>query len=377
MISKGEAELVWVGGLISRIIAQTCRQSGLSQVYTELLSFQGEEIYFKAEPSLAGKAFGEVLSAYEKCSVLGLQRASGEVRLLPPMDARLEAGDKVIVVAQDDDAIQLSNRADVGVKAELLQAPAAREIQPERTLVLGWNWRATSILRELDQYIAPGSEALVVADVEEDEAQRMLDELVADLKHQTVRFQRGDTTHRRTLDNLQVSGFDHIILLCYSDTLDVQRADARTLVTLLHLRDLADRAGRSFAIVSEMLDLRNRALAEVAKVDDFIVSERLISLMLAQVAENKSLNAVFADLFDPEGAEVYLKPAGHYVALGQPVNFYTVVEAARRRGECALGYRLAVHAQEADKSYGVTLNPDKSRAVSFGPLDKVVVLAES
>jgi ABC-type transporter Mla MlaB component len=205
----------------------------------------------------------------------------------------------------------------------------------------------------------------------------MLDELVADLKHQTVRFQRGDTTHRRTLDNLQVSGFDHIILLCYSDTLDVQRADARTLVTLLHLRDLADRAGRSFAIVSEMLDLRNRALAEVAKVDDFIVSERLISLMLAQVAENKSLNAVFADLFDPEGAEVYLKPAGHYVALGQPVNFYTVVEAARRRGECALGYRLAVHAQEADKSYGVTLNPDKSRAVSFGPLDKVVVLAES
>ena len=50
-----------------------------------------------------------------------------------------------------------------------------------------------------------------------------------------------------------------------------------------------------------MLDLRNRELAEVTQADDFIVSDQLISLMLAQVAENKHLNAVFADLFDPRG----------------------------------------------------------------------------
>ena len=63
-----------------------------------------------------------------------------------------------------------------------------------------------------------------------------------------------------------------------------------------------------------MLDVRNRELAEVTQADDFIVSDKLISLMLAQVSENKDLNAVFDDLFDPDGSEIYLKPAADYVA---------------------------------------------------------------
>ena len=63
--------------------------------------------------------------------------------------------------------------------------------------------------------------------------------------------------------------------------------------------------------------------------------------MIAQVAESKHLNAVFDDLLDPEGSEIYLKPAGDYVALGQAVPFAAVIEAARRRGEIAFGYRIA------------------------------------
>ena len=149
---------------------------------------------------------------------------------------------------------------------------------------------------------------------------------------------------RATLDALGVETFDHIIVLCY-DRLDPSRADARTLVTLLHLRDIANRLDRDFSIVSEMLDLRDRALAEVARADDFIVSDRLISLMIAQVAENKHLNAVFGDLLDPAGSEIYLKPAGDYVALGRAVPFAAVIEAARRRGEIAFGYRIAARSR--------------------------------
>ena len=50
-----KSKLVLVGDLVSRIIAQTCRQSGLSVIYTELLDFGGDEIYFKEEPSLVGQ----------------------------------------------------------------------------------------------------------------------------------------------------------------------------------------------------------------------------------------------------------------------------------------------------------------------------------
>jgi voltage-gated potassium channel Kch len=48
--------------------------------------------------------------------------------------------------------------------------------------------------------------------------------------------------------------------------------------------------------------LRNRELAEVAHVDDFIVSDHLVSLMMAQLSENAELFDVFTDIFDPEGS---------------------------------------------------------------------------
>jgi hypothetical protein len=166
-------------------------------------------------------------------------------------------------------------------------------------------------------------------------------------------------------------------VLGYTDTLGAQEADARTLITLLHLRQIEEGSGKSLSIVSEMLDVRNRELAQVTQADDFIVSDKLISLLLAQVSENKDLNAVFSDLFDSDGSEIYLKPAQDYVALGQACSFYTVVEAARRRGEAAIGYRQAANAQNAAKQYGVVVNPKKSDKVSFTDQDRIIVVAES
>jgi hypothetical protein len=178
------------------------------------------------------------------------------------------------------------------------------------------------------------------------------------------------------LEKIGAAEYDHVIVLAYSH-LDPQEADAITLVTLLHLRDIAERDETPFSIVSEMLDLRNRELAEAAKVDDFIVSEHLVSLMMAQLSENAELLGVFTDMFDPEGSEIYLKPISDYVVAGQPVNFYTVVEAARRRGETAIGYRVMAEANNAEKSYGVHTNPKKSEKMTFAPEDKVIVISES
>ncbi len=200
---------------------------------------------------------------------------------------------------------------------------------------------------------------------------------VPGVKNQTVKVVNGDTTDRRLLDTLQIASYHHVILLCYSEDLPLQQADARTLMTLLHLRDMAEKIGHPFSITSEMLDIHNRNLADVTRADDFIVSDALISLLMSQVSENKWLNAVFKDLFDPEGSEIYLKPASQYIKTGSPVNFYTVVEAARQRSEVAIGYRLKALAGDAGQAYGVVVNPDKSKMVTFTEQDRIVVLAES
>src|SRR6476469_8720314 len=152
MVGRDEVELVQVSDLISRIIAQTCRQSGLSIVYTELLDFGGDEIYFHAEPALVGKSFGEALLAYEESAVIGLHRTGSAPQLNPPLDTRIEAGDRLIVISEDDDTIRLRGAQNIAIDPSVIELREPAIPTPERTLILGWNWRGPAIINELDHY---------------------------------------------------------------------------------------------------------------------------------------------------------------------------------------------------------------------------------
>ncbi len=372
----GGKEAIYVQGedLIARVTAQTCRQSGLSVVYTELLDFDGAEIYFKAEPALAGRTYREVISAYEDSTVMGIMRGGGEALLNPPMETVFERDDQVIAITEDDDTLVLRNDAggglpDTSALAHRERLPPA----PERILVLGWNGKAQAIIEELDNYVAPGSETIVIC--RHEGARDILLNVAKRMQRQRVRFADGDITHSATLAAVKATTFEHVILLSYSD-LPIQEADAKTLITLLHLRNLADAAGVRLSIVSEMMDLRNRALAQIARADDFIVSDKLVSLMMSQLSENKNLEQVFKVLFSSEGSEIYIRPMTDYIRLGSTVDFYTVLEAAAQRGETAIGYRLMKHADDKDKGYGVNVNPKKSDKHTFTENDMIVVLAE-
>ena len=376
MISaRDTVQPIMTNELIARVVAQTSRQSGLSLVYTELMNFGGDEIYFKEEPSLSGRTFREALLAYETSTVMGIRRADGSVAMNPAMDTRLETGDQIFALAEDDDKITLAGLTHIPFDESLIRINGKPSLaKPEKSLILGWNRSGAIIVRELDNYVPKGSQVTVVSNIEDLEHQLRLDG--GKLANQKINIQDGDIRNRRLLEKLKASEYDHVIVLAYSH-LEAQEADAITLVTLLHLRDIAIRDETPFSIVSEMLDLRNRELAEAAQVDDFIVSEHLISLMMAQLSENANLLDVFTDIFDPEGAEIYLKPAGDYVVTGRPVNFYTVTEAASRRGETVLGYRLISEVHDAERSYGIHTNPRKSETVTFSADDKLIVISEN
>jgi voltage-gated potassium channel Kch len=338
------------------------------------LDFSGDEIYFKNEPSLVGKSFGESLKLYEDSAVIGIARQDGSIMLNPPMEACFQSGDQVIVISEDDDTILLSGITDYSIQENAFQLYQPTPQEPEHTLILGWNKAAPKIIHELDQYVPPGSSVNILADAPNVEQQ--VARFRSQVKNLVISHQFTDTSDRQALEKADLSSYDHMIVLAYSDALNWQAADARTLITLLHLRDIADHRGGDFAIVSEMLDQRNRNLADVTRADDFIVSDKLTSLMIAQISENKALNAVFEDIFDPHGSEIYLKPIEQYVALDQPLNFYTILEAASRRGEVAIGYRVKAIANDASRSYGVVLNPKKSTLISFTKGDRIIVLSE-
>lgn len=374
LIGNQDIEVLLTNDLISRIVVQTCRQSGLSTVYMDLLDFSGNEIYFKEEPALQGQSYGHALLSYKNSTVIGIKRSDDAIQLNPPANTPLQAGEQLILISEDDDTIHLANHAEPPIDRQAIRCLERDPAKAENTLILGWNDRVSDIIQQLDDYVAPGSTVTVVAEFPEAEVD--LSQEKFGLERQSVHYRQGDPTDHTVLQALDLKEYNHVIVLCNPD-LDPEHADAQTLVTLLHLRDISDRSHHDIQIVTEILDVRNQALAQVARPDDFVISEQIVSRLLAQVAEQKSLNAVFADLFGAEGSEIYLKSVDDYITVDYPVNFYTVVEAAKQRGESAIGYRCKTDANNLAKSYGVVINPPKDQLISFSPQDNIILLAEN
>jgi voltage-gated potassium channel Kch len=373
LVGNNEAAFVLSSDLISRITAQTCRQSGLSLVYSELLQFEGDEIYFQQEPTLVGKTFKDLLFAYENSAVIGILNNEEKALINPTMDTVFNNGDRVIAISEDDNTIKLSGKTSFDIKHDLLNRAEIKNVGIEKTLILGWNDRGVRVIEELDNYVASGSQITIVADI--DGINTQIDELTKSIQKQKIDFIRGDINDKATLVNLKPETYGHLILLSYMD-IELQESDAKTLICLLHLRNISEKVGKDFSIVSEMLDIRNRDLGLVAKADDFIVSHNLISLMLSQLSENKDLKKVYDILFEAEGSEIYLKPVSRYVKHGEPVNFYTVLESAAQLNETAIGYRISALSADSEKKYGININPLKSNIINFVEGDSIIVLSE-
>ncbi len=377
MVSGERAGLVLTPPLISRLLVQTGRQSGLSVVYQELLDFAGAEIYMQEEPKLHGRTFREVVSAYDDSAVMGVLAADDQILLPPAFDYVVRPGDRIIAISEDDDTLVPNAPSTPIDERAIVRTSTVPQRRAERTLLIGASERLPLVLGELDEYGAEGSQAVVIGEDPEGKVALELGALQAGLKNLQVFFQPGEMTDRALLDSLDVGSFDYVMVLSEQEGRDQDVADARTMITLLHLRDIEKKSGKSIQVTSEILDVQNRELATVAEADDFVVSNTLVSLLMSQVSENPHLARVFEDLFKSDGYEVYLKPASEYVEAGSEVDFYTIVEAAARRGEIALGYRIDKLSKSSADAYGVKVNPKKSVRVRYEREDKVVVLAEN
>ncbi len=384
-----------VDDIIARLLVQTAREPGLSLVYQELLDFAGDEFYTAAARGLAGRAFGEALLAFTTSSVVGLLHADGGVALNPDPGTAIGAGDRIILISEDDDtAVPADASSYVDADAIVTARPGAPEA--ERLLLLGWNRRAPLVVEQLDQFVGPGS-TLDVVSLADEVRMRAAPGVAGARSHLEVTFLSGDITDPELLAKLDVPAYDRVIVIGETGHEPVPHAaapaparaidlglapetgtetDDRTLVTLLHLRAIGEAAGREPSLTTEMSDDGNRLLAPAREGSDFIVSGRLISLLMTQISESPHLATVFEELFDAEGSELHLKPVADYVRTDREVTFATLVESARRRRECAVGYRLRAEAATGP-AYGVRLNPDKGRRIRFGEHDWLIVLAES
>ena len=365
---NGEAVFVYTSDLISKITAQTCRQSGLSVIYSNLLQFEGDEIYFKEQEDLQGKTYKEILAKYDTSSIFGFF-SQGKALINPPMDTTYQKGDLLIAISEDDDTVVANGQNQPELKSHLFNAFKSSPKKVEKILILGWNKNASNIITELDEYVSTNSSVDILCEEE-------IDLSPITVKNQTLSSQVGKITSRKALEEIHPESFDHIILLS-NHNIDIQESDAQTLICLLQLRNIGSKNNKNLSIVSEILDLRNREIGLVTRADDFIIGSNIISFMLSQLSENRELKHVFDNLFKSDGSEIYLKPIEDYIKTGEKMNFYTLLEVAAQRNETAIGYRKIELKESSSDNFGIVINPKKSEEVLFTAKDYLIVLSEN
>lgn len=391
IIAKEQVTILNTLDIIARLIVQTSRQPGLSNVYSEIMAFRGVDIYFQREPSLWGKSFHDAVFSFNDTTVIGVRKSKKnmisvldpepflrtkerDIVINPEVSYVLEEGDALIVISLNSQSVNLAKQRTDLINSNHIVTNAVPLKNPEKTLMIGWSENAPKILNELDAYVMRGSVIQILASrlIEND----TIEHYNRVLQNIEVRYTQCDTTNRDELGRVKPNEFDHVIVLSDVKTFGAEEADSRSLISLVHLRDIAFERNAHYNIVSEMANPKNQELAHLAKPDDFIIGDNIVSRLLAQVAENRELKMVFEEFFDASGCEINLRPVEEYIQLNQEVNFYTITEAALKKGQIAIGYRIEEESQEKIHNFGITLNPTKTNPVIFKPGDRIIVIID-
>ncbi|KAI3526368.1 hypothetical protein L1887_05619 [Cichorium endivia] len=86
-------------------------------------------------------------------------------------------------------------------------------------------------------------------------------------------------------------------------------------------------------IISEILDPRTKNLLSMSRISDYVLSNALVSMALAMLAEDRQINDVLEELFAEEGNEVHIRQADLYIKEGEELSFYEILLRARQRRE--------------------------------------------
>jgi hypothetical protein len=382
-IAPGKVSAIDVEEILAKIMVQTSRTSGLAVVYSELLGFSGCEMYLFNDPRWSGLKFDRLQYHFPDGIPIGIRPKGGEIVIRPPGDTALGAEDEIVIIAEDDSSIDFRPAPVMIPKArEVSGLRVEREI--ERQLILGWSYKAPIIIREYADYVLEGSEVDVVVK----DAPEAVQATVASLDGQggvKVRLIDKDPLRSEDLESMNPFSYNHVVILPQKPHLDAEpeRIDSETIVVLLHLRKqlkaLAEAGTKvQTKLITEILDSANRDLVSHAGVDDFIISNRMVSMLFAQMSEEPEIEGVYENLFREEGSEIYVKPAWLYFSsLPVTCRFGDLMRVAQKRGgEIAIGYKLKELESNSAANYGVKINPAKESVVTLGRDDCLVVVAE-
>jgi hypothetical protein len=378
-ISPSEITVVNSNDLLGKVIVQTSRSNGLSIVYTELFSFAGCEVYFY-QNKWNNASFGDLAYCFQDGIPLGICDSHGKLILNPSMNTKMEDHQRIIIVANDDSKIKLE-KSPIILPEHYEHSSTCNSREIEKELLFGWTSKAKIVLEEYVDYLMENS----IIDIVVTELTHEIKEEIQEIKEKHTRIEinlwEKNVILIDELLSLNPTEYNNIIIFS-PDSADAESADARNISILLQLRSLFDQLEKhkkiKTKIITEVSDSKNMELIAYTGVNDLIISNRLISMMLAQISENNKIYGLYDQLLKEAGAEIYIKPIELYFhSIPQKLKFADMICAAQNRNEICIGIKIKKNEKAFDENFGIEINPLKTKVFELQEGDSLVVLSEN
>ena len=315
---------------LGQIIAQSLVMPRISDVYSELFSFDGSEFY----------------SLDTQDSIDEFMKTHNES--IPVFK------DKQLFVLAEDEKQTQRTRARAFDKAVPLQAKEDSEVEGASLFIIGDNSKSEFVLDELRKNQDIGSIDFSLKHYHKNENEK----LIADLK--------------------ATEGPKKVLILS-DDTVGEETYDANVFVSLIELSKAFPKR-ENITYITELLDSRNLSSVHDFNIKNTIISNRLMSLLITQLALNQGGKVFFDrvlstanDTSKENDFDIYITPASALLQMDGPLSFASRAELVRSFYE-AFGHHnilLGVACKDGDLFF-LDKNQDEEKRIQINPEDELV-----
>ena len=362
--------------ILGRMIAQIAMHRSLKDVYEDLLSYGGSEIYVHEVSEFQNSVqkeltFNDLYFRVKTGIPIGI--ISNNEITLNPKDGKeshpLSNDDKVIMINEKDndnsEKIVLSGEGEIDI-AGLIKKTGVLGQGPQKVLVVGEGGKVNSIVEHIGDFLPHGS--------------------CISCTSGNVSFVRNnrqiELTRLENMDNLAAQckliedcGIDIDMLVIADDESNSEIHDAQVLVKIAAAKNAGRSRNKEILIVAEFLDPRNAELAKIVDVNIFVVSTKLASFYLVQVSNVPARKEIFDDLLGSGGDDLCIRPLDYYLEKGsipQTISFEQIMRLTRECGDLAIGY--VENKSGNDKVILNPMNYDRTKPLSVEYVHSVVVV---
>mmetsp|Transcript_19273 Transcript_19273/g.53835 ORF Transcript_19273/g.53835 Transcript_19273/m.53835 type:complete len:808 (-) Transcript_19273:397-2820(-) len=391
-----DAEVVVVGKIVAKLMAQSSQQSGFASVFSMMLGFEGDEFYSKEWPELVGLTFHEVVFRFPAAVCLGIFTAEGKCILNPGWGYRMQEGDSLIVLAEDDDAYEPTDKpywepACAYDSAKSDNSALEREPKPSKVLIIGWNPNIGPLLSNLDDMVGFDSEVNIYSA----EQVGYRESTIAELQHNqrdgqgyaALKIVHRDVEIEHYSSNVELTRlkhqeFDKIFILAElnreakRDNRDEKTVAVLSQLQMIHCGLPENEKTRRFDPVVEMCEDSTKEHLQMCGFANLVHSSSLVSQAIAAVIEESKVNAIYGDLMSGREQSFDIRAFAQYLpqdeALPKELSFAEAAYRIALAGDISL---LAWSVVDEEGAIAWEMNPaDKVTPRPWTKEDRVVVV---